>query len=151
MNTIKVLLLVENDEKEAAATQEKLQGADVPVTQLMIVRTLADAKAALKANEIDVVLLSLDLGNESRGMDTLAAIRPLYEGIIIVLTNLPNEAMGIAAIRMGAEDYLVKSKLTPERLRECLVFAQTRHTMKQASKRISVTLDLLTELATPKG
>lgn len=143
METIKLLLLVEDDDNDVLLTQRKIQRAELPVGQMVVARTLAEALRLLRAEDFDLVLLDLNLGSESRGLDTLRAVRPEYDGVLIVLTSIGDEQTGVDAVRMGAEDYLVKGTLTEERLRSSVAFARVRHDIKHTTTRIGRSLDRL--------
>lgn len=146
MNTINLLLLVEDDENDIILTERKIQRSSLPVGEIVVARSLEDAKKVIASGKtIDVVLLDLNLG-DSQGLDTLTNFRPVYDGVIIVLTSIDNEATGIEAIRMGADDYLVKNRVTEDRLRASVAYAMTRHQMKKTSQRVKDNLDLLSEM-----
>ena len=70
--------------------------------------SLADGLSRLPERPYDVILLDLSLG-DSRGLDTLRAIRNASSGIpIVVLTGLSSRELGAGALRLGANDYQVK-------------------------------------------
>lgn len=70
--------------------------------------SLADGLSRLPERLYDVILLDLSLG-DSRGLDTLRAIRNASNGIpIVVLTGLSSRELGAGALRLGANDYQVK-------------------------------------------
>lgn len=154
LDAINLLLLVEDDENDIILTERQIQRSQLPVAEIMIARNLDDAKKAFESGKhIDVCLLDLNLG-ESRGLDTLRVVRPIYHGVLIVLTSMDNEAMGIEAIRLGAEDYLVKHKVTEDRLRSSISYAMTRHDMKKTATRLRDNLELFTNMGnvdTSKG
>lgn len=146
MDNINLLLLVEDDENDILLTERKIQRSNLPVVEIMVARSLEDAKQFIQAGKtIDLILLDLNLG-DSRGLDTLVALRPIYDGVIIVLTSLEDEKTGIAAIRAGAEDYLVKNRVTEERLRSSVAFSMQRHKIKKTVQRVQDNLDLLTQM-----
>jgi response regulator of citrate/malate metabolism len=142
---INILLLVEDDDNDILLTERKIQRAHLPVKEFLVAKTLTQAKAILTSKEVDVVLLDLNLG-ETRGLDTLKVIRPIYGGVLIVLTSIDNEDVGIEAIKLGAEDYLVKGLLTEQSLRQSVSFALVRHAMRTTAKSIHSKLDRLDSL-----
>ncbi len=151
MDPINKLLLVEDDSNDAVLTERKIKRSKIDVGELVLARSLAEARSLLAAHPIDIVFLDLNLGNESRGLDTLDAVRPAYGGVLIVITSIDDEAVGIEAIKRGADDYLVKGRLTEERLRNAVSFAQIRHAGRRAYSRIDANLGRLAALITPGG
>jgi response regulator of citrate/malate metabolism len=146
LETINLLLLVEDDENDIILTERQIQRSKLPVMEILIARTLSQAKNAFRSNrKIDVCLLDLNL-DETKGLDTLRVVRSLYDGVIIVLTSMDNEAIGIEAIRLGAEDYLVKNKLTEERLRGAINYGIVRNDMKKTTVRFQENLEKLATL-----
>ena len=80
----------------------------------------------LARKDFDIVLLDLMLP-DSRGLDTLAQLRRRSPGVpVVVLTNLDPEAMGLAAIGEGAQDFLIKSKVDSQQLRRAIGYALER-------------------------
>lgn len=95
---------------------------------------LAEAVAALGRGGVDVVLADLDLP-DSTGPDTVAElVRAAPDTPVVVLTGQPDETLGLAALRRGAQDYLVKGELNPALLARAL-----RHAIER--KRLLIALD----------
>lgn len=154
MQKINVLLLVEDDDNDIILTERKIQRSQLPVGELVVARSLAEARRVLAERPIDVVLLDLNLG-DSQGLDTLKALRgegqTRFAGIVIVLTSIDDELTGIDAIRLGADDYLVKGRLTEDRLRTAVAYAAARHAARETARRMADNLDRLTVLMSPGG
>jgi PAS domain S-box-containing protein len=71
--------------------------------------------SACQAAPPDCVLLDYNLpGND--GMAVLAALRTFSDVPVIMFTGVGNETLAVQALQQGAQDYLVKGTLTPERL-----------------------------------
>ena len=107
---INILLLVEDDESDIIITKRKISKTTMKINELITCNTLQETKEMLKNKIIDIVLLDLNLP-DSQGLNTLLEVKRVYDGIIIVLTSIDDEQVGIEAIRAGADDYLVKSHL----------------------------------------
>ncbi|MGA7614115.1 MAG: PAS domain S-box protein, partial [Thermoanaerobaculia bacterium] len=76
---------------------------------------------------------------DSRGLATLEAIRRASPDVpIIILTGMDDQAMGAAAIEMGADDYLVKGRVDAEALRRSLLYSAER---RRAERRFRTVVD----------
>jgi DNA-binding response OmpR family regulator len=76
------------------------------------VATLAAGVAVLSEREFDAVLVDLEL-SDSEGLETFSRLLEGNEGAaIIVLAASEDEALGIEAVKAGAQDYVVKWELT---------------------------------------
>ena len=127
------LLLVEDNGPEAALIKAMLQQARM-VGELRQARRLAEALELLAgADAYDLVLLDLGLP-DSQGMETLN--RLLEESgrrvPVVVLTGLDDEENALAAIRNGAQDYLVKGRIDPDLLGRTIGYARERHQLRLA-------------------
>ncbi|HWB38128.1 MAG TPA: SpoIIE family protein phosphatase [Rugosimonospora sp.] len=135
------VLLVEDDEGDAYLAGELLDEADAPVA-LAVVPTLADALPLLP--DVDCVLLDLNLpdnqGNlpDQRRLDGLRLL--LREGgpglAVCVLTGVSDEHLGIEAVTVGAQDYLVKGFVDGKLLTRSIRFAVERRRSEQAGVRL---------------
>ena len=90
------------------------------------VARLEDAITHLRTHACDVVLLDLGLP-DSTGIDTFRSLRAVAATVpTLVLTGLDDEAVGIRALQMGAQDYLVKGHIEPTLLRRTVRYAIER-------------------------
>ena len=88
--------------------------------------TLKTGLSKIEQGEYDVVLLDLNLP-DSRGLDTVVAARRKAGNLpIVVLTCFEDEAVGVEAIALGAQDYLVKDRLNMTLLGRAIRFAIER-------------------------
>ncbi len=134
---VRVLLLEDNPDDafliQRAFGSPRLRGFELMETA----QRVAAAVAALARNQgraFDVVLTDLDVP-DSGGVDTVTALhRAAPEMPIVVLTGQPDEALGVAALRRGAQDYLLKGQVEPSLLARTL-----RHAIER--KRLLVELD----------
>lgn len=106
------------------------------------VGTLADAKASLGRGKAKYDILLVDLGlPDSDGVNTVTELVK-YNIPIIVLSGAPCEDCLTRAAAAGAEDYLVKTALTPEKLIWRIKFvierrAADKSVKKQKTRKIS--------------
>jgi serine phosphatase RsbU (regulator of sigma subunit) len=101
------ILFVQDDERDGAIAGEDLSGLE----GARILRCATLHEALPRLNAVDCVLLDLGL----RGGDGLDSIARLHAHApatpIVALVPVGNEAVGAAAVGVGAEDYLVTEHL----------------------------------------
>ena len=103
------VLLVEDDDRVAAALSDQLRRRGVLVT-----RAATDAQA-LAAAEVDLVLLDLGLPDMD-GTAVCRALRRASDVPIIAVTARAEERDRVLGLRTGADDYVVKPYSTAELL-----------------------------------
>jgi CheY-like chemotaxis protein len=129
------VLLVEDNPGDARLVQESLADAGAKQFNLTHVDRLEDAVRRLERGRYDVVLLDLLL-QDSQRLGTLMAIHDQAPRIpIVVFTGLEDEVVGLWALSEGAEDYVIKGKVSGERLAWTLCEAIERHQTTGASVR----------------
>jgi diguanylate cyclase (GGDEF)-like protein/PAS domain S-box-containing protein len=120
------ILLIEDHIAEARLLQEFLKSTQPQQFNLVHVQRLKEALDRLKDPSpyfYDVILLDLTLP-DSRGLTAIAPLSMVAPKVpIIVLTNTNNEELAVAAVRHGAQDYLVKRQLNREILVRSLRYA----------------------------
>jgi diguanylate cyclase (GGDEF)-like protein/PAS domain S-box-containing protein len=95
------------------------------------VATLADTMAAVRAGNVDTVMLDLDLP-DSTGITTFLRLQPKVASIpIIALVGAHEEDLGKQLVQRGALDYVLKGEVTARLLDKVLRYATERtHTLK---------------------
>ena len=117
------VLLVEDDEGDALLVREILAAAGAGLT-LIHAGSLGQAVTLLR--EADCVVLDLGLP-DSEGLDGLRRLLEQSPGTaVVVLTGQADEQLGEAAVRAGAQDYLVKGHVTGSRLDRVIRYAVER-------------------------
>ena len=117
------VLLVEDDEGDALLVREILAETGAGVT-LVHAGSLRQAFPLLAG--ADCVVLDLGLP-DSEGLDGLRKLLERSPGIaVVVLTGQADEQLGEAAVRAGAQDYLVKGQVTGSRLDRVIRYAVER-------------------------
>jgi two-component system cell cycle sensor histidine kinase/response regulator CckA len=122
---INVLLLVEDSEDDILITQRKLFKTNMSLKDFIVAKNLTDALKLIKEKSVDVILLDINLP-ESKGLNSLDAIRATYSGIVIVVTSLDDESTAIEAIHHGADDYLIKSEMNEHTLGRAILYSIER-------------------------
>ncbi|MCB9830953.1 MAG: diguanylate cyclase [Planctomycetes bacterium] len=118
------ILLIEDDRDDVDLLLENLRRSGLRRARVTEVASLSAALAAFAATDFDLVLLALSLVDThgTDGVSKLLEVNP--ELPIVVLTNDPSHAG--EALRLGAQDYLVKQELTPPLLERSLRYARER-------------------------
>jgi serine phosphatase RsbU (regulator of sigma subunit) len=127
------VLLVEDDDGDALLVEELLLDAAAPVTAH---RARSLAEAAPLPPGISCVLLDLGLP-DARG---LQGVRWLHEHLpsvaVVVLTGLSDEHLGAAAVRAGAQDYLVKGQVDGLLLHRVIRYAVERRRLEETQRQL---------------
>lgn len=127
--TLHKVLLIEDNAADARLVSYYLDQTTLIKTKLTHVSNLKEGAALIEQESFSVILLDLSL-HDSQGLATLQKLRNLFPKQIlniIVLTGNIDKSLGIDAIRLGAQDYLIKSNLDPDILGKAIRFAIERH------------------------
>ncbi len=125
-NSISVLL-IEDNPGDARLIREQLREAAETAFEVSLVNSLQQGISTLVEQTFDVVLLDLSLP-DSFGLDTLQKIRSVVQDVpIVVLTGFDDQTLGIQAVQMGAQDYLLKNDSHPKLLSRTIRYAIERH------------------------
>ncbi len=104
------ILLVEDNPGDVFLLKEELARAATGPFDLVHASRLSEALGCLQSDSYDVVLLDLNLPDSS-GLDTVAQIlAPASEAAVVLLTGMEDIALGVEAVKQGAQDYLVKGQ-----------------------------------------
>ncbi len=118
------VLLVEDNPGDARFVRELVR--DEPDLSIHHLDRLSSGLAHLATEQVDVVLLDLGLP-DSQGLDSLRAILASGSNApVVVLTGHDDEALGRAAVREGAQDYLVKGQVAEQALTRAVRYAIER-------------------------
>jgi two-component system cell cycle response regulator len=112
--------------------------------------TLRDGLALLAGSSIDVVILDLVLP-DSQGLDTLKRILEEAPDVpVVVLTDLDDDNTGVLAVRTGAQDYMVRDRVTPDLVVRSVRYAIERHRFLEGLRGMAM-IDDLTGLYNRRG
>ncbi len=129
------VLLIEDNPGDARLIQEHLRHVDAAGFVVNVEKNLKSGLTTLQESHFDVLLLDLSLP-DSFGMDTLQKAREAAPYVaIVVLTGTDDKTLGIQAVHLGAQDYLVKGDTDGKLLSRTIRYAMERHTIEQALRQ----------------
>lgn len=137
---LKVLLLEDNP-GDAFLIKFYLGESTAPSFQLSHAENLKAALDYLSENTYDIILSDMNLP-DSFGVDTIRSILGKHPGnLLIVLTGLADEGVGLDTVRYGAQDFLVKGKFDGNVLISKVMFAFERFRLNKQIESMSQALD----------
>lgn len=120
-----VVLYVEDVPAQAEVVETFLELADGEHT-LCHAESLKTTRKLLKTESYDIILLDLGLP-DCEGLELVDEVVALVPDTpIVVLTGSESAGLGVACLQAGAQDFLNKRELTPQKLIESLLYAITR-------------------------
>jgi DNA-binding response OmpR family regulator len=129
------VLLVEDNPADARFVRLALSSsgdADFAITETP---RLEDALQALATGAFDIVLLDLGLP-DSRGLATFSVLHARFRLVpVVVVSALADEATMRDAVRLGAQDYVIKGDFNAALLVRVLRHAVERHRLVQQLER----------------
>jgi len=144
VKAIKVLQ-VEDNLADARLVREQLMDIAASDFEYYHVENLRDTFLALQQQAFDVMLLDLSLP-DSQGLSAINHILSLAPQLpIVVLSSLDDPELEVQAVKLGAQDYLVKGQGAGKLLKRSLLYAIER---KHSEERLAhlASFDQLTDL-----
>jgi len=127
-NAVKVLL-VEDNSGDVLLMREMLGEPRSAKFVMSSASRLSEAMKAAEEDLPDIVLLDLGLPDSS-GLKTLEGMTGRFSKLpIIVLTGLTDMELGVRAMALGAQDYLVKGEVDSPNLERAIRYAIQRKKM----------------------
>jgi len=124
------LLLVEDNAGDARLIREMLKEADGIFFEVSLAAGLKAALDTIREDELDTILLDLNLP-DSRGLETLDRVLAEARRVpVIILTGLDDKDSALAAIKKGAQEYLVKGQFHGDVLVRLIQYAIERKRME---------------------
>lgn len=125
INDTLFVLVVEDNPGDFFLVKEYLEESAI-TAQILHATTLANALQLLSTTMIDVVLLDLSLP-DSQGLDTFNSLHTNWTKLpIIVLTGYQDTSVALEALKLGAQDYLVKDDCNPMLLSKSIKYGIER-------------------------
>lgn len=140
MNTSVNVLLIEDDEDDYVITRDLLSDIEQTEYRLDWVDSAHDALTRLRtaAARYDVCLLDYRLGGQT-GLDILRELEREDISIpMILLTDSSERQLDLAAMKLGATDFLVKSEITPISLDRTIRYVCT--VKREAQRKLELAL-----------
>ncbi|MEN8820073.1 MAG: diguanylate cyclase [Abyssibacter sp.] len=121
------LLLVEDSKLDARLIEERLHVASPGTVRLRHASTLAHGVEELGRRLPDCILLDLHLP-DGAGVENVEAMLEAANGVtLVVMTGLNDESTAMAALKLGAQEYLLKDQYDGETLLRVLRHAIERN------------------------
>ncbi|CAN5120058.1 hypothetical protein BH09BAC1_BH09BAC1_22680 [soil metagenome] len=125
------ILLIEDNPGDAFLIKFYLEESVLKYARLLHAEYLNTALDLLQNNEFDVILLDLNLP-DSKGIETLEAVLDAAQGsVVIVLTGLNDEKLGLQTVKKGAQDFLVKGQFDGKVLTSSVRYAFERYQLQK--------------------
>ena len=125
-----VILLIEDNPVDSKLMRLLLEACGKLRFKVVTAGTLAAGIQTAMSESVDLVLLDLNLP-DSAGLDTLRHLLTSFPTIaIVVITGVEEEQQGLEALRLGAQDYLLKGQFSERELKRVMQFAIERKKMK---------------------
>ncbi len=119
------LLLVEDDAAHARLTQVLLSEG-VAFASVDVAGTLAAALVRIAAVPYDAILLDLGLP-DAQGLQALAGVLAAApDAPVLVLTSSDDDHQATEAVRLGAQDFLIKGRIDATHLRRAIAYGIER-------------------------
>jgi sigma-B regulation protein RsbU (phosphoserine phosphatase) len=99
--------------------------------ELVVAGTLSEAQARVAEEGVDVVFLDLGLP-DAKGLETFRLMKQSAPRLpIVVLTGHDDDGLGLATVREGAQDYLVKGQASGQLLARVVDYAVERKRLQE--------------------
>ena len=125
-STLIKILLIEDNPGDARLVEILLEESDFLNCKVINKQSLTEGIEALDKEEFSIVLLDLTLP-DSRGFDTLQRLIKAHPDVnVIVMTGLSDKALGLNAVKVGAQDFLMKGGFDSDLLAKTLRYSIER-------------------------
>lgn len=129
--TFSKILLIEDNPGDARLVEILLEESDFYECEIVNKTTLGEGLKALDEDDYAAVLLDLTLP-DSKGFETLEQLIEAKPDVnVIVMTGLAAKEIGIRAVQVGAQDFLVKGDFDADQLAKTLRYSIERNSVLQ--------------------
>lgn len=126
------ILLIEDNFADARLIDIYLKESYLDNFVLTVADTLEKGLATLKCTKFDIIVIDLSLP-DSNGINTFKDVfAAASEKPIIVLTGMEDESVGINTVKLGAQDFLIKGKLSSKGLKQSINYSIERYKLLKA-------------------
>ena len=123
------VLIVEDNPPDAALVRALLIGAQ-PDAEARIAERVSDAVTMLALETFDAAVLDMSLP-DAHGLDVLRRIRKQAPRLpVVILSGRDDEQLALAAVKDGAQDYLIKGQVDEVSLIRSLRYAVERQRLR---------------------
>jgi DNA-binding response OmpR family regulator len=140
------VLLIEDNPGDAFLIKFYLGESIAPKYDFYHAENIQSAYELLNQNTFDIILMDLNLP-DSTGLETIKQMLERFpNNLVIVLTGLVDERVGLETVRYGAQDFLVKGKFDGKVLISSIMFAFERYNLNKALSKGEQRLSRLQEV-----
>ena len=144
------ILLVEGNPVDARRLVQMLRAGGATNFRLRCAHKLHQAKRHLENGRADVALIDLSLP-DAQGLDILVEAQQTAPSVpFIALSGTLDDSLAAQALQLGAQDFLVKSEISPGQLARALSFAIARQQAQLHLRSLSL-MNELTGLHNRRG
>ena len=130
------ILLIEDDQADAFLIREMLREPATGDIAIQHVTRLDDGIRLAGEDAFDIIISDLGLP-DSQGMDTVKTLVAAVERLpIVVMTGLADHEVGLEAVNVGAQDYLVKGQVNGEMLVRSIRYAIERKRIENEKEQV---------------
>ncbi|MDQ2941039.1 MAG: ATP-binding protein [Chloroflexota bacterium] len=141
IQSIKRLLLVEDELGFARFLREMFKEQGSAETELTHVENMADAEEQLGGHTFDIILLDPGLP-DSQGIESVQRAHAAAPRVpLVVLTGRDDESLALLALQEGAQDYLIKGQIDTRGLLRFLRYAVERNVMEEQLRVVGEELE----------
>jgi signal transduction histidine kinase/CheY-like chemotaxis protein len=128
------ILVVEDNPGDVVIVAELIKSSGINFN-LTYAKNLRETLSLCTEHDFDIILLDLGLP-DSVGLETLKKIQVFkVKSPVVVMTGLDDEDIALASLREGAQDYLVKNRLTSDIILRTIKYGIERKKIQDLQKR----------------
>lgn len=130
------ILMIEDDPEYAQLISKRLiAGEKMAELTLKHATRLSSGLDSLQEEGVDLILLDLSLP-DSQGLETFIKMQQQTSSIpVIILTGIEDQALALQTMQKGAQDYLIKGRISGSSLERSICFAIERQLILEKIKK----------------